>query len=109
SNVQYREGIKEKSDALFKEHGPAQVIVAKTFLSFGDKDNLVPLPEPGYTLTVRDVKYESGADVYVVVLGQKDPRLMPGKVSVDGTPKDKVVHLMAAPGWPGGYLPAGQD
>lgn len=109
SNIQYREGIKEKADALFKEHGPAQVIVAKTFLSFGDQDGLVPLPEPGYTLTVRDVKYESGADVYVVVLGQKDPRLMPGKVTVDGTPKDKVVELMAAPGWPGGYLPAGQD
>lgn len=109
SNLQYREGIKEKADALFKEHGPAQVIVAKTFLSFGDQDSLIPLPDPGYTLTVRDVKYESGSDIYVVVLGQKDPRLMPGKVSADGTPKDKVVHLMSAPGWPGGYLPAGQD
>lgn len=109
SNIQYREGIREKADALFKEHGPAQIIVAKTFLSFGDQDNLVPLPEPGYILTVRDVKYENGADVYVVVLGQKDPRLMPGKVTADGTPKDKVVHLMPAPGWPGGYLPAGQD
>jgi formate--tetrahydrofolate ligase len=109
SNIQYREGAKEKAEALFKEHGPAQVIVAKTFLSFGDQDNLVPVPEPGYTLTVRDVKYESGADVYVVVLGQRDPRLMPGKVTADGTPKDKVVHLMSAPGWPGGYLPAGQD
>ena len=109
SNVQYREGIKEKAAALFKKHGPAQVIVAKTFLSFGDQDQLVPLPEPGYVLTVRDVKYESGSDVYVAVLGQRDPRLMPGKVTADGTPKDKVVHLMSAPGWPGGYLPAGQD
>lgn len=109
SNVQYREGMKEKAEKLFQEHGPAQVIIAKTFLSFGDQDGLVPIPEPGYTLTVRDVKYESGSDIYLIVLGQKDPRLMPGKVSVDGTPKDKVVQPMVAPGWPGGYLPAGQD
>lgn len=109
SNVVYKEGVKEKAEALFKEHGPAQVIVAKTFLSFGDQDNLVPLPEPGYALTVRDMRYESGANIYLAELGQRAPRLMPGKVTVDGTPKDKVVHLEKAEGWPGGYLPYGQD
>jgi formyltetrahydrofolate synthetase len=109
SNVKYDKGIKEKAEKLFKKHGSAQVIVAKTFLSFGDKDGLVPVPEPGYALTVRDVRYESGSDIYLIVLGLKDPRLMPGKVSADGTPKDKVVQPMLAPGWPGGYLPAGQD
>jgi len=109
SNLTYKEGVKEKAESLYREHGPAQVIVAKTFLSFGDQDNLVPVPEPGYALTVRDMRYESGADVYLAELGLKPPRLMPGKVTVDGTPKDKVVHVTDAKGWPGGFLPYGQD
>jgi len=109
SNLTYKEGVKEKAEALFETYGAAQVIVAKTFLSFGDQDNLLPVPEPGYSLTVRDIRYESGAGVYLAELGQRAPRLMPGKVTVDGTPKDKVVHVAEAKGWPGGFLPYGQD
>lgn len=109
SHLKYRKGVREKAEKLFKEHGHAQVIVAKTFLSFGDQDDLVPLPKKEYKLRVRDVRYESGANVYLIELGQKAPRLMPGKVTADGTAKDGVVRSVEAEGWPGGRLPAGQD